>query len=140
MATRRLFSTSARLRNLRASVDVAAPLKSQTTAQIETTELKALREKAKGPWKNLTNEEKITLYRASFPQSFAEIKAPTGEWKKVLAGTLIGVATGVGLFAFLKSTVGPTPPHTLTEEWQKASEEKLRRQLANPISGVSSKS
>jgi cytochrome c oxidase subunit 4 len=120
-------------------VATPAPLRAQNAAVIETAELKALREKAKGPWKNLTNEEKITLYRASFPQSFAEMKAPTGEWKKVLGGTLIGVAAGVVLFAVMKETVGPKRPHTMNEEWEKATKEKLKRQLANPIEGISSK-
>ena len=46
----------------------------------------------------------FVVYRASFPHSFAEMKAPTGEWKKVLGGTLIGVAAGVVLFAVMKET------------------------------------
>ena len=60
MASRRLFSTATRLNNLRYSMATPAPLRAQNAAAIETVELKALREKAKGPWKDLTNEEKIT--------------------------------------------------------------------------------
>ena len=45
--------------------------------------LQALREKEKGDWKKLTLEEKKTLYRASFCQTFAEMEAGDGDWKGV---------------------------------------------------------
>ena len=35
--------------------------------------------------------------------------------------------------------VGPEPPRTITPEWRAASVEKMKRQKANPISGISSK-
>lgn len=51
--------------------------------------LQALKEKEKGDWKKLSVEEKKQLYRASFCQTFAEMNAPTGEWKSIL-GCAIG--------------------------------------------------
>ena len=120
-ASRRRFGISASLRNARASLTEPAPLRPIDAAVSESAELKALREKAKGAWKNLTKEEKITrksmqidhrqrsyddlvVYRASFPQTFAEMKAPTGEWKKVLGGVTLGVAAGIALFSLLRLT------------------------------------
>lgn len=52
-------------------------------------EINNLREKEKQDWKKLSNEEKKALYRASFCQTFAELKAPTGEWKKHLGIALL---------------------------------------------------
>lgn len=46
-------------------------------------------------------QEKKELYRASFCQTFAEMDAPTGEWKSILAG----VATGVGLALLLFTSI-----------------------------------
>ncbi|CAB0004170.1 unnamed protein product [Nesidiocoris tenuis] len=45
----------------------------------ETPEIKELRQKEKGDWKNLTIAEKKALYRASFCQTLAEVEAPTGK-------------------------------------------------------------
>ena len=59
-ASRRRFGISASLRNARASLTEPAPLRPIDAAVSESAELKALREKAKGAWKNLTKEEKIT--------------------------------------------------------------------------------
>merc|ERR1711911_474652 len=42
-------------------------------------DIQILKEKEKGDWKKLTIEEKKALYRASFCQTFSEMKAPTGE-------------------------------------------------------------
>lgn len=47
----------------------------------------------------LFQEEKKALYRASFCRTFAEMNAPTGEWKYIIGMALIGVS--VGLWAFL---------------------------------------
>ena len=51
--------------------------------------LQALREKEKSDWKKLSVQEKKALYRASFCQTFAEMKYPSGEWKFHLGMILI---------------------------------------------------
>lgn len=64
-----------------------------------TNEIKALREKEKQDWKKLSIEEKKALYRASFCQTFSEMKAGTGEWKLHLGVGLIfcSLALWVGI-------------------------------------------
>lgn len=64
--------------------------------------LKALREKEKGDWKKLSQEEKKALYRASFCQTFAEMKAPTGEWKSSVGLALVCVSLAVWVYMAMK--------------------------------------
>lgn len=64
--------------------------------------LQALREKEKGDWNKLTLEEKKALYRASFCQTFAEMKAPTGEWKSVVGVSLIAASLAVWIYMWMK--------------------------------------
>ncbi|WP_411024046.1 hypothetical protein, partial [Salmonella sp. s58079] len=37
---------------------------------------KSLKQKEKGPWNSLSNEEKIALYRLMFKDTYAEMKKP----------------------------------------------------------------
>lgn len=62
----------------------------------DTPEIKVLRQKEQGDWKKLTKHEKKALYRASFCQTFAEFKAPTGEWK--CAAAAAALATTLALW------------------------------------------
>ncbi len=52
-------------------------------------EFDSVLQKEKGDWKQLTLEDKKKLYRYSYCQTFAEVRAPTGEWKCVLGVTLL---------------------------------------------------
>lgn len=104
-----------------------------------TDEILALREKEKGDWKNLSVEEKKTLYRASFCQTFAELKAPTGEWKAIVAATIAGIAVTGWLLIWIKKYVYLELPGTITEEWKEKQTEQMIRQRQNPIEGVASK-
>jgi cytochrome c oxidase subunit 4 len=61
-----------------------------------------LREKEKGDWKKLSIEEKKALYRASFCQTFAEINAPTGEWKSITGISLMFMSLAVWSYLFFK--------------------------------------
>ena len=61
----------------------------------------ALREKEKNDWKNLTLDEKKKLYRASFCQTFAEMEAPTGEWKSVVGISLLGVSFALWIYIWM---------------------------------------
>jgi cytochrome c oxidase subunit 4 len=60
-----------------------------------------LREKEKGDWKKLTSDEKKSLYRASFCQTFAEVEAPTGEWKGIIGLALAIISTGLWGYIWL---------------------------------------
>lgn len=105
-----------------------------------TPDIKALREKEKGDWHKLTVEEKKQLYRASFCQTFAEINAPTGEWKSTL-GCALGLASialwffmGLRLFVYDREL-----PPTLSEERQQAQLQRMLDLQVNPVEGISSK-
>ncbi|XP_066143577.1 cytochrome c oxidase subunit 4 isoform 1, mitochondrial-like [Euwallacea fornicatus] len=104
-----------------------------------SSEILALREREKGDWKQLSIEEKKALYRASFRQTFAEFKAPNGEWKGSIGIALVLVSTALWLFYGMKFFVYPPSPDSLKPENRAA---QLRRMLdlqMNPIEGISSK-
>uniref|UniRef100_A0A0K8TPZ8 Cytochrome c oxidase subunit 4 n=1 Tax=Tabanus bromius TaxID=304241 RepID=A0A0K8TPZ8_TABBR len=104
-----------------------------------TPEVLALREKEKGDWKKLSLEEKKALYRASFCQTFAELQAPTGEWKQHIGFALIFASLGIFICIWMNVFVYDEMPVTFDEEHQKA---QLKRMLAlevNPVTGLSSK-
>ena len=42
------------------------------------------------------------MYRASFRQTYAEIKAPTGAWKHTLAGVLFGMGLAGWVLVYIK--------------------------------------
>ena len=73
-----------------------------TTLTLLPILLQKLREKEKGDWKKLTMEEKKALYRASFCLTFAEMEAPNGEWRFILATGLAGLTVSIWMFILLK--------------------------------------
>lgn len=107
--------------------------------QENNSDILALRTKEQGDWKNLSLDEKKTLYRASFCQTYAEMTAPTGEWKAIVAGIIFGFSLTSIFMIYLKTYVYPPKPHTITEEWMHKNLERMVRQGQGPIEGVASK-
>ncbi|KAK2177622.1 hypothetical protein NP493_589g02013 [Ridgeia piscesae] len=103
-----------------------------------TAEVQALRAKEQGDWKALTLEEKKGLYRASFRQTYAEMTAPTGEWKTVIAGLLLGLSFTGWVLIWMKTCVYPPMPRTITKEWQVAQAERMVKQRQGAVLGISS--
>nr|KAG5709028.1 hypothetical protein BaRGS_004667 [Batillaria attramentaria] len=104
-----------------------------------TPDVMALREKEKGDWNSLSLEEKKALYRASFCQTYAEMKAPTGEWKSIAAAILSALALTGWIIIYMKKFVYPEMPRTITREWQDAQLEKMLAQRQGPVEGLASK-
>jgi len=97
-----------------------------------------LEELQKKDWKELTLQEKKAIYYVAFgPHGPRTPHNPPGSSLKVILGTLglVGV-TGI-LYTTIRSYAAP-PPHTLTKEWQEASNEIAIRQKTDPISGIAS--
>ncbi|XP_066951434.1 cytochrome c oxidase subunit 4 isoform 1, mitochondrial-like [Macrobrachium rosenbergii] len=103
-----------------------------------TPDVQALREKEKGDWSKLTIEEKKALYRASFCQTFAEMKAPNGEWKSVMGAALIASSLAVWLYLWMKLFVYSPMPDTFTPEKQAAQLQRMIDLRGNPVEGISS--
>merc|ERR1711970_1694657 len=104
-----------------------------------TPDIQALHEKAKGDWKKLSIEEKKAIYRASFAQTFSEMKAPTGEWKSILAVVFAVSSMAIWVYMGMKSFVYYPMPDTFEPERQKAQLERMIALRANPIEGPASK-
>lgn len=103
-----------------------------------TPDVMALREKEKDDWNKLTLEEKKALYRASFCQTFAEMKAPTGEWKSVVGISLIGSSIAIWIYLLMKIYVYDETPDTLSQEKMEAQLKRMIDLRANPVEGISS--
>jgi len=101
-------------------------------------QINQLREKEKGDWKKLSIEEKKALYRASFCQTFAEIKAPTGEWKMHLGVALMFAAGAVWICMLMNLFVYDELPVTFDEEHQKAQLKRMLDLEINPVTGLAS--
>merc|ERR1711872_582514 len=103
-----------------------------------TPDVQALHEKAKGDWKKLSIEEKKALYRASFAQTFSEMKAPTGEWKSVLGLVLFISSLSVWIYMAMKTFVYFPMPDSFEPERQNAQLERMIALKANPVQGPAS--
>ncbi|EFA07496.1 cytochrome c oxidase subunit IV isoform X1 [Tribolium castaneum] len=104
-----------------------------------TPDIQALREKEKGDWRKLTIEEKKALYRASFCQTFAEMKAPTGEWKSIVGISFVLVAIALWGFYGMKTFVYAPLPESFNEENRRAQLRRIIDLQINPVQGLSSK-
>ncbi|CAH2303032.1 cytochrome c oxidase subunit 4 isoform 1, mitochondrial [Pelobates cultripes] len=99
----------------------------------------ALKEKERGAWKQLSQEDKIALYRIKFDQSYAEMNKPSNEWKTVFGGIFIlfGIT---GFVVWWQSVyVYPAKPHTLDDEWKAMQMQRMLDMHIGPIQGFSSK-
>ncbi|XP_059618473.1 cytochrome c oxidase subunit 4 isoform 1, mitochondrial [Phlebotomus argentipes] len=107
--------------------------------QEPTPQLLALREKEKGDWKKLSIDEKKALYRASFCQTFAEFKHPTGEWKGCIGWTLVFTSIAIVFSLWMNAYVYDELPESFSEESRKAQLKRMLDLEVNPIHGLSSK-
>ncbi|KAI9276911.1 cytochrome c oxidase subunit IV [Phascolomyces articulosus] len=111
--------------------------KTLSTAE-QNTIAKQLEEAQKGDWKVLSTEEKKAAYYVAFgPHGPREPITQPGHTGKVLGGVAAVLAASAGLFYVIRVN-GAEKPQTFTKEWQEATNEYLKSQNSNPISGISS--
>ncbi|PKY44098.1 cytochrome c oxidase subunit IV [Rhizophagus irregularis] len=98
---------------------------------------KRIEELQKQDWQRLSLEEKKAAYYISFgnygPREFYE-SHHTG---KIIAG-VTGLLIVSGGFFFMTKKAVTERPKTLNKEWEEATNERMRQQKANPITGISS--
>ncbi|XP_045192362.2 cytochrome c oxidase subunit 4 isoform 1, mitochondrial-like isoform X2 [Mercenaria mercenaria] len=103
-----------------------------------TPEVLALREKELNDWNTLTLEEKKQLYRNTYRQTFAEFKAPTGDWKRIASIVFYTLAASVVLFLYNVTSYG-TKPVTYDQDYQQGMIATMLMSNVAPYSGISSK-
>ncbi|MCJ1442164.1 MAG: Cytochrome c oxidase subunit 5A [Stictis urceolatum] len=97
----------------------------------------ALRDRMKSNWNELTLQERKAAYWIAFGPHGPRAMPPPGEGWKVFWYTMAGLGVSFAFFVAIKAVAGGDPP-TMTKEWQEATNEYLKGQNTEPITGVSS--
>ncbi|KAJ9622404.1 Cytochrome c oxidase subunit 5B, mitochondrial [Taxawa tesnikishii (nom. ined.)] len=95
----------------------------------------ALRDRMKVDWHELTLQEKKAAYYIAFGPHGPRRASPPGENAQVFWYTIGGLVVSFILFAGGRQFAGP-PPKTMTIEYQQASDEYLKEQKVEPITGI----
>ncbi|XP_053171604.1 cytochrome c oxidase subunit 4 isoform 1, mitochondrial [Scomber japonicus] len=115
----------------------ANPLPDISYVQALSPEQKSLKEKEKGSWAALSNDEKIALYRISFKESFAEMNQGSAEWKTVFAGILFLVGFSGLIVLWQRKFVYGDVPHTFAQEYKEKELQRMLDMRINPVEGFS---
>ncbi|XP_076143110.1 cytochrome c oxidase subunit 4 isoform 1, mitochondrial [Alosa pseudoharengus] len=115
------------------------PLPDIKFVQNLSPEQQSLKEKEKGSWASLSNEEKIALYRISFNQSFAEMNKGSAEWKSVVAGMLFFFGFTGFVVLWQRKFVYGDVPYTFDSEWKEKELQRMLDMRINPVEGFSAK-
>ncbi|ORZ19628.1 cytochrome c oxidase subunit IV [Absidia repens] len=111
--------------------------KTLSTAE-QNTIAKQLEEVQKADWKAISADEKKAAYYIAFgAHGPREPLTGPNHTSKVVGGTIAVLAVSGALFAFIRSQ-GKETPMTVNKEWEAATNEYLKSQNSNPISGISS--
>jgi cytochrome c oxidase subunit 4 len=97
----------------------------------------ALRDRMKVNWHEMTMQEKKASYWIAFGPHVPRAEPAPGEGRKVFFGTVALIAISVVLFAVTRH-FGRGSPRTMTKEYQEATNEYLKGQKSEPITGISS--
>ncbi|OZJ06327.1 hypothetical protein BZG36_00704 [Bifiguratus adelaidae] len=99
---------------------------------------KQLEEAQKADWSALSLEDKKAAYYIAFgPHGPREPLHKPGNGIKVFTGVVGLLVASAALFGWTRSKAIETP-RTINKEWEEATNEYLKSQNANPISGISS--
>ena len=102
-------------------------------------ELKALKEKEKGSWKNLSKEERMDLYNMYFGMTMAEMSRGDDEWKSAVGLTLVICSFSLLLsWAMQEFCLAPPAPSALDSEVIAATIKQELQFHGGPISGYAS--
>ncbi|XP_059836383.1 cytochrome c oxidase subunit 4 isoform 1, mitochondrial-like [Hypanus sabinus] len=104
-----------------------------------SAEQKALKEKEKSSWTDLTNEEKVALYRIAFNQTYTEMNKVSNEWKSVIGGVFVFIGVAGLIVLWQRHYVYPDQPQTFSLEWQEKQAKRMLDMQINPIEGFASK-
>lgn len=96
----------------------------------------AIREKERCDWKKMNIEEKKALYRYSFCQTFAEMKAPTGEWKIPIGVGFWACTLGYIYVLVCNTYLCPPYPDTFEPERRRAQLKRMLDLEFNMVEGI----
>ncbi|KUJ09009.1 putative cytochrome c oxidase polypeptide 5, mitochondrial [Mollisia scopiformis] len=97
----------------------------------------ALRDRMKVNWAELTVQEKKAAYYIAFGAHGPRAAPPPGEGWKVAGYTFLGIGASLALFTAIRFFAKGSPS-TMNKEYQEATNEYLKAQNSEPISGISS--
>jgi len=97
----------------------------------------ALRDRMKVDWHDLTPQEKKAAYWIAFGPHGPRAEHPPGENWQVIKYTIYCLGVSGFIFWLSRHFAGPHPK-TMSREWQEATNEYLKEQNSEPITGISS--